>query len=1457
MQNLVPLERHFYDLDDEALADADFSWAWSGYGTLRWADVLASPRVLLLAEAGTGKTAECQMQQQRLSAEGQSAFWIELASLARVDLTTAVDEADRARFEAWLHDPAKVATFFLDSVDELLLTKAKFEFALKAVARGVGDRLDRARFVVTSRPASFDRDALARILPYPDRPAIDIPVDEPGAGFVEAAMGDRPKMRRMDDPQPPPTMRAIGLMPLTTKEAHRLAVVVGVTDPDAFIGALVQNDVMPFARRPQDLIELANAWVEQGRLPTHREQVRLNAIVKLRPAEDRDDHPLPNDRALAGAQALALAMLLTRRLVLRHSAASSREPGRESVLDPREILEGWSEPDLRALLERPLFGHAGYGRVRFHHRSVVEFLAAQQLADLLAGGAPWRNIAALLFAQTAQGIEVLRPTMRPTAVWLAARSRPVFDEVLRIEPHALLQYGDPESLDERDRQRAVAAYIALAGSRNREGVAFAPEQVQRFACTEVLTALPGLWHAGLHNPDARHLVFQLFAAQPTNAGTRIAFDVLTDATADQLERMWAAEVVAAADDARLPALVAQLAVDASAWPDEVAASVATRLLPQHLAPEQLCTLLSRMAVGRNSPGRDLARSMSYRIADESFDDAYLSQLRDGLVTIVLDGMQWSRTSYPHYQSSRPDLAELLAAVCMRLLASQGLGLCVETLAACLIAVQASNPNLTDHGAVGGLRDLASKWPPSLRRVAYAAGQALLVGIHGQDDPFDRHIAFDQAGLLQLSPAKDAEWVMNVLGSPEESPWLRAGALEAALQGIGLPAAPAATRLRKIASAVDDLPCLLAQVESLLQRRKEDPRIRTMQANQTRHRIQQEMNEANRRDGWRTFARKILEKPAAFFAPDKAQTAAWNIWKVMRKVETTQGGAGWNRAFVERELNPSIANQLKAALRNTWRREKPSLPHERPADGRNATQLGWAMGNTALAAESEDAGWATKLTKEEAALAARYIPIELNRFPPWLPDLVHAHPAPVRAILIQLVDDELKRLNDAGEHPTTLQHLEYGNAAVRELVMPHLEAWLTANAKQLAARSTPIQPTYGCQRLARLVLEHGSSRAHTTLLRLSLKALARPAIGGWELLWFHVAFTLNPAAATPILETRLTHYPVGRLGEGAQLLAGLFGDRHESMQVGARGEAFTPALRLRLTRLAYTHVRREDDWERRPRYDSGAGRNAREAAQHGRDALLGALLDAEGPGAWEAKVALAADPLIGTFADRARALSLAHEARVAEGAPLAPVQVQRALHGTVVPPATREQMFALLSHRLDELEDMLKSDASPRETWARTRIERELRRLIAHELETMAHGAYTVIQEAVSADEKETDIRLLSTSSAEAGVIELKVGENASGADLRATIQDQLVRKYLQPEHRRAGYLVVTVGSDEGWLHPESRQRLDADGLRQLLSEEAARVEQAMRGQVSIGIRVLDLRPTLAIERPSRRRSRKR
>ena len=168
-------------------------------------------------------------------------------------------------------------------------------------------------------------------------------------------------------------------MPLSREQMRQFAVIERVEDPDALLADILRRDAEEFAERPQDLIELCADWREHHRIRTHGEQVETNIATKLKPSTERKERAeISQHKAYEGASRVALAAMLTRKLTMRHSAEADRVRASEAALDISKILPNWGAEERATLLERPLFGFASYGRVRFHHRSVVEFLAAKR-----------------------------------------------------------------------------------------------------------------------------------------------------------------------------------------------------------------------------------------------------------------------------------------------------------------------------------------------------------------------------------------------------------------------------------------------------------------------------------------------------------------------------------------------------------------------------------------------------------------------------------------------------------------------------------------------------------------------------------------------------------------------------------------------------------------------------------------------------------------------------------------------------------------------------------------------------------------------------------------------------------------------------------------------------------------------------------------------------------------------
>lgn len=87
----------------------------SRYGSLSWIDLLKHRRVLVLAEAGSGKTIELKERAKLLVAEGKFSFYATVQDVAVDSLDGALSAENRRLLESWSSSD-QPAWFFLDSI---------------------------------------------------------------------------------------------------------------------------------------------------------------------------------------------------------------------------------------------------------------------------------------------------------------------------------------------------------------------------------------------------------------------------------------------------------------------------------------------------------------------------------------------------------------------------------------------------------------------------------------------------------------------------------------------------------------------------------------------------------------------------------------------------------------------------------------------------------------------------------------------------------------------------------------------------------------------------------------------------------------------------------------------------------------------------------------------------------------------------------------------------------------------------------------------------------------------------------------------------------------------------------------------------------------------------------------------------------------------------------------------
>ena len=702
---------------------------------------------------------------------GEPAFFIEMAALATGDLRSQLEEEEETRLDAWLASQSDVATFFLDSIDELKLTRGSFEQALKCLKKGIGSQLNRARIVITTRPIPFDEQRVRHRLPIPPGPSTE-PSEET---FAKIAMRDH-QTRQVGAEDAASDWRTVALMPLSDAQIIEFARDQGVEDPAELLDDLKKRNAQEFARRPQDLIELCADWREHKRIRTHRDQVATNVRVKLQPRDDRPEPAeLSVDKAIEGASQLALAMMLTRRMTIRHSVASDVIKD-EAALNPAIILSDWKPNERKALLERPLFGFASYGRVRFHHRSVVEFLAAERLRALRARGMSFRALKRLIFAQT-KGKTIVRPSKRPIAGWLALAEDRMFEMLRDNEPAVLLNEGDPEALSQSQPNQALRAYVERCGQGGWRGLSVPHIQVHRFASPELADDISQLWEKGIENPDVRQTLLYLVEAGRINGCADIMHDVARDVEAPEVQRMIAIDAMVAISDPRLKDIASEVAAADALWPDKVARGVVLRLFPRNLSIEQLCQTLSWMKEGERRVG-DLSWHLPHLIADAELDPPGLEALRDGLVELFSVGLRW-RKEWPHIVCDRPHLSDALAATCVHGLDGSKSD---RWLHASILALRLHNREHSNDEAHEALHERLRNLSADENARFFWAKDSLVQSLHVIADPWKRFAEVTlHDGIVELRAERDLNWIKEALGDTARSENDRAMLLEAAMR----------------------------------------------------------------------------------------------------------------------------------------------------------------------------------------------------------------------------------------------------------------------------------------------------------------------------------------------------------------------------------------------------------------------------------------------------------------------------------------------------------------------------------------------------------------------------------------------------------------------------------------------------------------------------------------------------
>src|SRR6185312_6687852 len=127
--------------------DVDLSQVFRVKSNIGWHEILECNRVVILSEAGSGKTQEIKNVAAKLRAEGRSAFFLRL-ELIPDDFDIAFEVGTPEDFQLWLKS-TETGWLLLDSVDEARLRSPHdFELAIRKIGKLIETAKNRAHIVI-------------------------------------------------------------------------------------------------------------------------------------------------------------------------------------------------------------------------------------------------------------------------------------------------------------------------------------------------------------------------------------------------------------------------------------------------------------------------------------------------------------------------------------------------------------------------------------------------------------------------------------------------------------------------------------------------------------------------------------------------------------------------------------------------------------------------------------------------------------------------------------------------------------------------------------------------------------------------------------------------------------------------------------------------------------------------------------------------------------------------------------------------------------------------------------------------------------------------------------------------------------------------------------------------------------------------------------------------------------
>jgi hypothetical protein len=1414
-RSFIPVSRD-YSVSDE---EHDYSALFGMAGDKKWNDLLQLPRVIILAEAGAGKTAELRAVVRTLRSEKKPAFFVPLEYLAASsELLFESGCGSKAEFDKWMLSD-EPAWFFLDSVDEAKLgDSTKFDLAIQRFAQQLRPNIDRVHLYITSRVSEWyaQHDLnLVEACFTPERKEIEPDVSE--NSFEKESF----------------KAKIFTIAPLSSEQIRTFASEWGVRDVNILLTEIDHSETDIFCRHPEDLIEVIDYWLSHGKISSRSELLDHRIALKLKESSSKRGRafPLSAEKAVEGVELIAASVTLQRRSRILLPDNEPDRNLRSLAIDPHDALSGWGENEIGALLQRSIFDPAVYGTVRFHHRAAREYLTARWFKRLLDGGKSRRKVNALFFAER-HGEQIAVPSMRSILAWLVLLDDQFRSKTAEIAPEVFLQGGDPSSLPVAERDKLLRIFCENMSGNAWQWHSFDWSDVRRFAHRDLACTINELLKKHCGNEEICRLLLRMIFQKQIAASADAALKFVLDDGVGRRLKSYAIWAIGGAGSKNHKEQIRRWIMSKPRiLSDDLIGDVIDACCPEVLTVSEAVQLLSRIKNRPEFSHKSIDRELETFVSEKCPIDQLLPLVK-GFLDLLKKKPVVEKHSMP-YSKQYEWLLPFAALAAERL-------------------IRGKHPDAFNKNVLSAVMLAAAN-----RRYSYVLREGKLVEVIPAWKEFNQALFWHQVNMHRRHSRKKQIrvkdfWQMRI----HQEYWqFDMSDFEIVLGDIQT-RKNRDNRLIAVSLAFD--------IYSRGGRRRKDrERLKKTVAGDAE--LEQALNELLHPPTRPDEFRKDRRRHAAQRQRWKKQNADWKTRRIewlnenpdvlrdasIAKEGKVYAGMMWVRDFVNEQvlvdsrrshdrwsapewksvvglLGYEVAEAYRDGCAGYWRHYIPDVKSEGLSS--EGTPQALIIGLSGLDIESSEyPDWPNGLSELEARIAARYAVNEMNGFPEWLPRLHKRFPDVVKERLLDEIEWEFSCPQDGPAPYYVLDDIKY-----------HWKEIVPVIGEDIFGMLENHEPHFSVTRNVIELISASGSLGQDLIASLARRRFEGASEAVERAFWMAMWFRTDADEALRYLEGILQNSPRGKSVEFMMNLALQLAGRNGEPVNSAYVDYIRVEILSRLVGLMYEYVRLADD-----NIHEAGGTYSPDFRDH----------------AGEARSGLFSQPC--TISGKATYLALLHISKTHPESDLRPIcrrqaKIRAETDSEIDPwsthdisefareaecaPKNHRDLFELIVSRLSDLKlDLEDGDSSIAGILIKESAEVEHRKFIGGWLREHSHGRYVAPQEEELADGKKPDIRIHIPSIDGAVPIELKIADNWTATVLAERLENQLCGQYLRDARSNCGvFLLVYRGEKKCWQRPKSQKQVAFDGLVDLLKKEAQRILGANSKIEAIEIVGIDL-----------------